>query len=115
LLDARDAARFAGSREPIDAVAGHIPGARNLPFTTSLHPDGTWRSSRELQAVWSAIFTGDRDRASITMCGSGVTACHLALSAELAGFRLPRLYAGSWSEWIRDPGRPVAKDGPARG
>jgi thiosulfate/3-mercaptopyruvate sulfurtransferase len=114
LLDARDAVRFAGIREPIDAVAGHIPGARSLPFGTSLQPDGTWRSTRELQAVWSGLFAGDRDRASITMCGSGVTACHLALSAELAGFRPPRLYAGSWSEWIRDPARPVAREGEAR-
>ncbi|MGH8194372.1 MAG: sulfurtransferase [Woeseiaceae bacterium] len=108
LLDARDATRFAGLREPIDAAAGHVPGAMNVPFTASLHADGTWRGQAELEAAWSVIFAGDRDRGWNTMCGSGVTACHLALSAELAGFRTPRLYAGSWSEWIRDPGRPVA-------
>lgn len=114
LIDAREAARYAGFREPIDAAAGHVPGARNFPFKTSLKADGTWRSQEELETAWSGILHGDRGRAWITMCGSGVTACHLALSAEMAGFRPPRLYAGSWSEWIRDPGRPVAAADGAR-
>ena len=108
LVDARDAERFRGDREPIDAVAGHVPGALNFPFADNLEADGTWRSPDGLRAVWQARL-GDRTSGNwAVMCGSGVTACHLALAAELAGLRAPRLYAGSWSEWIRDPARPVA-------
>lgn len=115
LIDARDASRFEGKAEPIDPVAGHIPGARNLPVSRSLHANGTWRPSEELREAWSQALEApvegaqDADRGALTaMCGSGVTACHLIVSAALAGLPLPRLYAGSWSEWIRDPGRPIA-------
>lgn len=111
LLDARDAERFRGEREPIDPVAGHIPGARNLPLASSLNSDGSWKSQGELRELWSEALQGRQDKPWIAMCGSGVTACHLALSAQLAGFNMPRLYAGSWSEWIRDRGRPVAIGG----
>lgn len=109
LIDARDGARFRGEIEPIDAVAGHIPGARNLPFSLSLDASGCWRSRQELESMWTAALGGARDAWWIAMCGSGVTACHLAISAMEAGFREPRLYVGSWSEWIRDPARPVAR------
>jgi thiosulfate/3-mercaptopyruvate sulfurtransferase len=114
LVDAREAARFTGRVEPIDAVAGHVPGAVNFPFGTSLRDDGRWRSAAELECAWSTVLGGDQERSWITMCGSGVTACHLAISARLAGYREPRLYVGSFSEWIRDPRRPVAgvADGP---
>lgn len=112
LIDARDAERFAGRREPIDPVAGHVPGAVNFPLGTSLREDGRWRSPQELARAWEPLLGGPPGRSWITMCGSGVTACHLALSARLAGFRAPRLYAGSFSEWIRDPGRPVAGGDP---
>ena len=108
LLDARDAERFRGEREPIDPVAGHIPGAGNLPMGSSLNPDGSWKSPGELRELWTAALQGRQDKPWIAMCGSGVTACHLALSAQLAGYPKPLLYAGSWSEWIRDRGRPVA-------
>jgi thiosulfate/3-mercaptopyruvate sulfurtransferase len=108
LVDARDAARFRGEVEPIDSVAGHIPGARNLPFTDTLNEDGTFRAEAELQALWNAVLGGRKDLPWSAMCGSGVTACHLVISARLAGYREPRLYVGSWSEWIRDPGRPIA-------
>jgi thiosulfate/3-mercaptopyruvate sulfurtransferase len=111
VLDARDADRFRGEREPIDAVAGHVPGARNLPLGRSLNDDGSWRSPAELEELWSAALPGGRDQPWIAMCGSGVTACHLALSAQLAGYAAPRLYVGSWSEWIRDHRRPVATGG----
>jgi thiosulfate/3-mercaptopyruvate sulfurtransferase len=118
LLDAREPARFEGRTEPIDPVAGHIPGARNMPFSSNLTPEGNWRSPAELREAWESVLAppqevpgNDRDRLAV-MCGSGVTACHLALSAGLAGLPLPRLYAGSWSEWIRDSRRPVAT-GPA--
>lgn len=109
IVDARAAARFRGDTEPIDAVAGHVPGARNLPFDRSLTAEGTWREGAELEALWSEALRGDRAALWVAMCGSGVTACHLALSAQEAGFAAPRLYAGSWSEWIRDPERPVAR------
>lgn len=119
LVDARDARRFEGASEPIDPVAGHIPGARNFPFSRSLTGDGLWRPAAELREAWkpfageSADSAARGDRGRLTaMCGSGVTACHLVLSAGLAGLPLPRLYVGSWSEWIRDPERPVAT-GPA--
>jgi thiosulfate/3-mercaptopyruvate sulfurtransferase len=107
LIDARDEARFRGEVEPIDTVAGHIPGARNTPFQLSLDDGDRWRPRNELQALWSETLPGDTDAASIVMCGSGVTACHLVISALEAGIREPRLYVGSWSEWIRDPARPI--------
>jgi len=109
LFDARDASRFDGLKEPIDRIAGHVPGARNLPFTENLDADGNWKSVAELRKVWTAKLGHDRDVDSIVMCGSGVTACHLALSALEAGFKEPRLYVGSWSEWITDPGRPIGR------
>ena len=108
LVDARAAARFQGKQEPIDAVAGHIPGAINLPFDRCLKSDGRWRPVQELRELWREIFTEEMQAPWSVMCGSGVTACHLAVSAELAGIRPPRLYVGSWSEWIRDPGREIA-------
>jgi thiosulfate/3-mercaptopyruvate sulfurtransferase len=108
LLDARDPARFRGEHEPIDAVAGHVPGARNVPLGLSLKDDGSWREPPELTALWRGIVPEKGGERPIVMCGSGVTACHLIVSARVAGVTPPRLYVGSWSEWIRDPGRPVA-------
>ena len=111
LVDARDAARYRGEHEPIDPVAGHVPGAINLPFSNGLRPDGTWKSADELYASWQAVLYGAPDELQLAvMCGSGVTACHLALGAKIAGIREPALYAGSWSEWVADSGRPVAAD-----
>ena len=112
LLDARDPARYRGEHEPIDTVAGHVPGARNVPLGISLNDDGsTWRSPAELRAVWADIMDNQGGSRPIAMCGSGVTACHLILSARIAGLVAPRLYVGSWSEWIRDPARPVGSAG----
>ncbi len=108
LIDARDAARFRGEREPIDPVAGHIPGTRNAPFADFVRPDGTWLPLEERRARLSEILAGDRSADWSVMCGSGVTACHLAITGLESGFREPRVYIGSWSEWIREPGRPVA-------
>ena len=107
LIDARDAARFRGEIEPIDPVAGHIPGTSNLPYTVSLRDDGTWKSTAELESLWREVLGRDKKTAWSVMCGSGVTACHLAISAMEAGYREPRLYVGSWSEWIRDSARPT--------
>ncbi len=111
IVDARDGARFAGEREPIDSVAGHVPGAVNNPFSESIDANGALKSREELRQGWSGVLGADTDLSWVSMCGSGVTACHLALSATLAGYCLPRLYVGSWSEWIRDPARPVATGG----
>ena len=108
LVDARDAARFRGEREPIDAVAGHIPGAINFPCAINTGDDGTWKTQSELRALWSDTLTDAVTAPVGVMCGSGVTACHLVLSRVLAGLPEPRVYIGSWSEWIRDPSRPVA-------
>lgn len=108
LVDARDRQRFRGEAEPIDPVAGHIPGAISLPLSNSLNNDGTWKPRDQLEALWRDVLGNDKSKSWAVMCGSGVTACHLALSGMEAGYAEPRLYVGSWSEWIRDPGRPVA-------
>lgn len=107
LIDARDAARFRGEAEPIDAIAGHIPGTQNLPYTDCLREDGTWMCAGALRERLSAVLGDDQGRDWGVMCGSGVTACHLAISGLLAGYPEPRVYVGSWSEWIRDPARPT--------
>jgi thiosulfate/3-mercaptopyruvate sulfurtransferase len=107
LVDARAAERYAGAVEPIDAVAGHVPGAVNHPFTANLAPDGRFLPSPELRRLWERRLAGRSPEKLIAMCGSGVTACHNLLSLEVAGFSGAKLYAGSWSEWIRDPNRRV--------
>ena len=108
LLDAREPGRFNGEHEPVDPVAGHIPGARNVPLGLSLDEDGRWRNTADIGSMWAQITANLDGEQPIVMCGSGVTACHLIISASIAGVGLPRLYVGSWSEWIRDSGRPVA-------
>lgn len=108
LVDARAANRFSGEAEPIDPVAGHIPGAINLPFSRSVNDDGTWKSEDELRQLWSRVLGSGQNAPWSVMCGSGVTACHLVISGLLAGLPEPRLYVGSWSEWICDPRRAVA-------
>lgn len=107
LLDARDRSRFSGEQEPIDPVAGHVPGSVNVPFADFVTKEGTWRSLAERTALLEAALGDDRKAIWSVMCGSGVTACHLAISGLEAGFGHPRLYIGSWSEWIRDPERPI--------
>jgi thiosulfate/3-mercaptopyruvate sulfurtransferase len=112
LLDARAPERFAGTVEPIDPVAGHVPGAINHPFGTNLRADGHFLSAAELERLWAQRLGGAAPRNVIVMCGSGVTACHNLLAMEIAGFSGAKLYAGSWSEWIRDPSRPVSRGQP---
>ena len=109
LVDARAAERYTGSVEPIDAVAGHIAGAVNHPFSANLAPDGRFLAGSELRRRWEARLAGRKATQVAAMCGSGVTACHNLLSLEVAGLRGAKLYAGSWSEWITDPSRPVAR------
>jgi thiosulfate/3-mercaptopyruvate sulfurtransferase len=107
LLDARAPERFRGETEPIDRVAGHIPGARNRPATENLAPDGLFRSPEQLRAEFECL--GVREGIEVgAYCGSGLTAAHEVLALELAGYTAA-LYAGSWSEWITDPRRPVER------
>ncbi len=112
LIDARSAERFRGEAEPIDPVAGHIPGATNLPLQQNLAPDGRFMSAASLRPLYDDALAGRPPRDVVLMCGSGVTACHNLLAMEIAGLPGGRLYAGSWSEWIRDTSRPVAKGDP---
>lgn len=108
LLDLRTTERYAGQREPIDPVAGHVPGAVSVPLAGNLAADGRFRPSDELRARYRAVLRDRDPGAVVCMCGSGVTACHGIFALERAGLPGAALYAGSWSEWIRDPRRPVA-------
>jgi thiosulfate/3-mercaptopyruvate sulfurtransferase len=112
LVDARGADRFAGQNEIIDPVAGHVPGARNHPFLQNVDAQGRFLPAATLRAKWLETLQGKPPETAIAMCGSGVTACHNLLALEVAGLRGAHLYAGSWSEWIRDPGRPVERGTP---
>jgi thiosulfate/3-mercaptopyruvate sulfurtransferase len=109
LLDARALPRFKGEVEPIDPVAGHIPGAQCAAFTDNLGGDGRFLPAEALKQRFAALI-GDRPLDEVVAyCGSGVTACHNLFALSLAGYPLARLYAGSWSEWITNPSRPLAK------
>jgi thiosulfate/3-mercaptopyruvate sulfurtransferase len=108
VLDARAEERFTGEVEPLDRVAGHVPGAVNLPYDDNLDLDGTMLPSDEMLALYRGKIGSHAGNEVIVMCGSGVTACHNLIALEIAGIEGARLYPGSWSEWIRDPSRPVA-------
>ena len=108
LLDARAANRFAGLQEPIDPVAGHIPGAVNHFWQENLSPDGRFKAPAQLRKEYGALLAGTAPAQAVHMCGSGVTACHNLFAMELAGLAGGRLYPGSWSEWCADPGRPMS-------
>jgi thiosulfate/3-mercaptopyruvate sulfurtransferase len=108
VLDVRAPERYAGETEPIDAIAGHIPGAVNHPFVSNLAADGRFLPSEVLRSQFNKAAGNVTPRHLIGMCGSGVTACHTVLALEHAGLHGAKLYAGSWSEWIKDPRRPVA-------
>jgi thiosulfate/3-mercaptopyruvate sulfurtransferase len=107
LVDARAPERYRGEVEPIDRVAGHIPGARNHPFGLSLDAQGRFLPPAALREALMASLDGVGPPRTIVYCGSGVTACHLLLALEHAGLAGARLYPGSWSEWSGDPARPV--------
>jgi thiosulfate/3-mercaptopyruvate sulfurtransferase len=107
LVDARGAPRYRGEQEPIDPVAGHVPGARNWPFSNIVTAGGTFRPAADLRRDLTQLLDGRAPQQLIAMCGSGVTACHLLLAMAVAGLDGGKLYAGSWSEWIRDPQRPI--------
>ena len=103
LLDARDPIRFRGETEPVDPIAGHIPGAINAPFANNMH-QGKFKTPAELSEIYQAV----AQQAVACYCGSGVTATHTILALLHAGFDEPYLYPGSWSEWITDVKRPIA-------
>lgn len=107
LLDARAGERYRGETEPIDRVAGHIPGAVSAPTDENLDASGRFLAAGDLAARFAALGAGSGDRTVGVYCGSGVSAAQQAVALELAGY-VPALYAGSWSEWSRDPARPVA-------
>jgi len=108
LIDARNEMRFTGEVDPIDPVAGHIPGAINWVFEENLDIDGTYLPPEALRENYQALLKGRSPAEVIHVCGSGVTACHNLLAMEIAGLPGSRLYPGSWSEWIRDPKHPIA-------
>lgn len=113
LVDSRAASRFRGENETIDPVAGHIPGAYSVPFAGNTDASGAFRSPEELRARFRQALP-DRPPSDVAFyCGSGVTAAHNVLAFAHAGLGMPRLYPGSWSEWITDPSHPV-ETGPAR-
>ena len=109
LLDARAAERFRGEVEPLDAQAGHIPGARNRFFKDNLDASGHFKAADVLRAEFAALLGRAQATEVVHQCGSGVTACHNLLAMEVAGLPGSLLYPGSWSEWSADPARPLAQ------
>ena len=109
LLDARAPARWRGEQEPIDPVAGRIPGARNRFNADNVQPDGTFKPPSQLKSEFEAILKNQKSSDVIHYCGSGVSACHNLFAMEVAGLTGGKLYPGSWSEWIADPSRPQEK------
>jgi thiosulfate/3-mercaptopyruvate sulfurtransferase len=108
LVDARTPERYLGEHEPIDPIAGHIPGAINRPFQSNLNKGGLFLSINELRNQFSQLIGTKSPDQVAHMCGSGVTACHNLVAMEVAGLSGSKLYAGSWSEWIRNKNRPIA-------
>ena len=109
IVDARGAPRYRGEVEPLDPVAGHIPGALNRPFNTNLNADGFFKSADELRAEFAALLGNAKPETVVHHCGSGVSAVPNVLAMELAGLGRTALYAGSWSEWCNTPGLPCEK------
>jgi len=107
VIDVRDVDRYNGETEPIDLVAGHIPGAINIPFTENLDENGLFLPPNELKEKYSKVLEMVKAENTIVHCGSGVTACHTLLAIAYAGLEIPKLYVGSWSEWSRND-KPIA-------
>jgi thiosulfate/3-mercaptopyruvate sulfurtransferase len=114
IVDARAEERYSGLVEPLDRVAGHIPGSLNSPIEDNLDLRGHFLSAEELRAHYESLLDGARPDQVIHMCGSGVTACHNLLALEVVGMPGGKLYAGSWSEWITDPSRPIVQKAVAK-
>ena len=109
VIEARAPERYRGEIEPIDPVAGHIPGALNRLYKDNLAADGRFKSPQELRSAFQALLQSRKPEEIVHQCGSGVSACHNILAMEIAGLTGSRLYPGSWSEWCADPARPVAR------
>lgn len=109
VIDVRDAYRYRGESEPIDLVAGHIPGAVNIPFSENLDANGEFLAPEILREKYQNLLKNHPEKL-IIHCGSGVTACHTILALECAGYKTPNLYVGSWSEWSRREGKEIAKE-----
>lgn len=109
IVDARAPERFRGEVEPLDAAAGHIPGAVNRHYQDNLGSDGRFKPAAQLRTEFEAVIGDSRADGVINQCGSGVSACHNLLAMEIAGLTGSALYPGSWSEWSADPARPVAR------
>lgn len=107
VVDVRDEDRYAGKREPIDEIAGHIPGAVNIPYKNNRNEDGTFKQPKILRKLYMELLKDIPSNKIIIHCGSGVTACHTLLALDYAGFKIPNLYIGSWSEWSRND-KPIA-------
>lgn len=107
IIDVREKVRYDGISEPIDLVAGHIPGAINVPFANNLDSQGFYLSPEVLHEQYAAVLNNRKPEEVIVHCGSGVTACHTLLALDYAGFEIPKLYVGSWSEWSRSE-KPLA-------
>lgn len=111
VVDARSPERFRGDVEPLDPVAGRIPGSINRPASQNLTAEFTFKAAPQLRAEFERLLEGAPPDRIVHSCGSGVTACHNVLAMEIAGFPATRLYPGSWSEWCADPSRPIARGG----
>ncbi|MCU7617628.1 sulfurtransferase [Chryseobacterium sp. PBS4-4] len=109
VIDVRDSYRYNGESEPIDLVAGHIPGAINIPFSENLDENGFFLKPEILREKYSKLLESKPEKL-IIHCGSGVTACHTILAPHFAGFEIPNLYVGSWSDWSRREGKEIAKE-----
>ena len=109
LIDARAPERFRGEVEPMDPVAGHIPGAVNRPASLNVATNGVFKPASALRSEYQALLGGRPHSDVVHYCGSGVTACHNILAMQIAGLPATRLYPGSWSEWIANADRPIAK------
>jgi thiosulfate/3-mercaptopyruvate sulfurtransferase len=107
VIDVRESERYNGEKEPIDQIAGHIPGAVNIPFALNLTKEGFFKSPDELKQLYYEFIKEKPISNIIVHCGSGVTACHTLLAMNYAGIELPKLYVGSWSEWSRN-NKPMA-------
>jgi len=108
IIDARSKERYLGIKDMVDPIAGHVPGAISYPLGNNLDKTGCFKSAEELKLQFSKVIGDTKSEDIISMCGSGITACHNILAMEIAGIKNVRLYVGSWSEWITDKNRPVA-------
>lgn len=110
VIDVRDKNRFNGLTEPMDLIAGHIPGAVNVPFSENLDENGFYHSPQILKEKYTEVLGNTKAENIIVHCGSGVTACHTLLALDYAGIEIPKLYVGSWSEWSRNKREMVTKE-----